>query len=125
MRPKVDASGPPREPRPTGRTAWLGLATVDSIEEGTVHVFVAAGRRIVVSRFQGVLFAVADSCTPDGCSFEERLVDRHSIECTRTGCRFDIRDGSVVRSPATTPLRCFPVRVVHGHLEVEFPPAAN
>lgn len=121
MRRSNDVPRAPGDPGPRWRTAWLGLATSGDISEGPVRVCVAAGRRFAVSRIDGVLYAVADGCTLDRAPFLEVLVAGFAVECTRAGCRFDMRNGRVLRGPATLPLASFPVRVVHGHVEVELP----
>ncbi|MEX2599386.1 MAG: non-heme iron oxygenase ferredoxin subunit [Dehalococcoidia bacterium] len=63
-------------------------------------------------------------CTDDLCSHEDNFlsaggyVDGDEVECAFHGARFDIKTGSPTQSPASYPIRTFPVEVRDGQVYV-------
>lgn len=97
---------------------WTVLADEASIEPGWPHPFEAGGRRVVLCRTHGGLFALEDRCTHAEASMSEGRLRGCRLVCPLHGATFDVRDGQVLGGPASTPLTCFPVRVVEGRVEV-------
>lgn len=65
------------------------------------------------------VFAIGAVCSHWGGPLAEgRLVDDYCVECPWHKSQFDIRDGSVVQSPATAPQPRFEARVRNGNVEV-------
>ena len=64
------------------------------------------------------IYAIHDRCSHRGCSLAEGNVEGHEIVCSCHFSRFDLRDGSVTRGPATAPQPAFQVRERDGVLEV-------
>ena len=85
----------------TGTTA-PPLTTTKKVPVGGGLIF--AQQRIVVTQPQaGTIKAFSAVCTHQGCLVSQITGD--SIECPCHGSLFSIKDGSVVRGPATDPLR--------------------
>jgi nitrite reductase/ring-hydroxylating ferredoxin subunit len=64
------------------------------------------------------VFAIHDRCSHRGCSLSEGKIEGDVVECFCHGSRFDLRDGSVRRGPATAPQPSFQVRERDGVLEL-------
>jgi nitrite reductase/ring-hydroxylating ferredoxin subunit/uncharacterized membrane protein len=65
-----------------------------------------------------VTYAIHDRCSHRGCALSEGEVEGHEIVCGCHFSRFDLRDGSVVRGPATAPQPAFDVRRQDGVVQV-------
>jgi nitrite reductase/ring-hydroxylating ferredoxin subunit len=63
-------------------------------------------------------FAIHDRCSHRGCSLSEGELEGEEIVCACHGSRFDRRDGSVRRGPATAPQPAFQVRQQDGRIEI-------
>lgn len=96
-RPAVDASG-----LTPGRPLRV-------VVEDTPVLVIDAGEEI---------FAIHDRCSHRGCSLAEGEVEGHEIVCGCHFSRFDLRDGSVLRGPATAPQPAFEVRRRENLIEI-------
>lgn len=77
---------------------------------------------IVVFNIAGKLFAIEDVCSHDNAPLGDgELENEYEISCPRHGARFDVRDGSVKRPPASGDIPAYPVRVVAGMIELGLP----
>lgn len=85
--------------------------------EGAIAV-VAGETPVMLGRHQGQLYALHDRCSHRGCPLSDGEVNGHEVTCPCHGSRFDLRDGSVRRGPATTPQPVLATREVDGHVEV-------
>jgi 3-phenylpropionate/trans-cinnamate dioxygenase ferredoxin subunit len=89
------------------------VAALDDLAEGVpVNVELSKEEQICLIKFQGEVYAIADSCShADFPMSDGEMVDDYIIECGLHGAQFDIRDGSAVELPATDPITCYDVRV--------------
>jgi nitrite reductase/ring-hydroxylating ferredoxin subunit len=62
--------------------------------------------------------AMHDRCSHRGCSLSDGEIDGHVITCACHGSQFDVRDGSVLRGPATAEQPVFDARTADGRIEV-------
>jgi NADPH-dependent 2,4-dienoyl-CoA reductase/sulfur reductase-like enzyme/nitrite reductase/ring-hydroxylating ferredoxin subunit len=80
-----------------------GIALSDIAEGATV-----AGRvgdeAVLLSRFEGELYAVGGACTHYGASLAEGLSDGTTVRCPLHHACFDLRTGVALRAPALDPL---------------------
>jgi 3-phenylpropionate/trans-cinnamate dioxygenase ferredoxin subunit len=81
----------------------------EDLLDGCVRPVLADGLRLLLCRVEGVVRALADTCTHDGDRLSPELVGGRAIRCPRHGAQFDARDGSVLSGPATVPIKCYPV----------------
>ena len=68
----------------------------------------------------GEFFAVAERCSHAAFSLVEGRLEGPHLECPLHGARFDVRDGSPVRRPASKPLATWPVRLDGNSAEILF-----
>lgn len=88
------------------------------LAEGTAKLVVFAGTAVLLCRDEGEVYAIENRCS----HLEEPLacgkIKWGSIACPAHGTRFDLATGKPMNSPATLPIRTFPVRIVNGMIEV-------
>lgn len=103
---------------------FITLCPVTDIADGHREVFGVLDRWIVVFNVGGKFYAIEDLCTHDGNILTEdndgnpSQLEGYEIICPRHGAKFDIRDGSVKRSPALIPVPWFEVRIQDGQLQI-------
>ncbi len=69
----------------------------------------ADGYPLLVAKVDGQVYALADVCTHLGCSLAEGELGSDRVTCNCHGSQFSLRDGSVLRGPATAPAQTFEV----------------
>jgi nitrite reductase/ring-hydroxylating ferredoxin subunit/uncharacterized membrane protein len=94
------------------------LATAD-LCNGQTRVVIANGRRAVLSRIDGHIYAIGGTCTHWGCSLAEGQIVDASVTCHCHGSQFSLMDGAVLSGPATSPEPSFEVREVNGQIEIK------
>jgi len=97
---------------------YFAAATKSDIEPGEVFITDVEGTQVALCNVEGEIFAIADMCTHDGSSFDMTELEGPEIFCPRHGAVFDVRDGSVLGSPASEPVPTFPVRMNGETIEV-------
>ncbi|MBL8927306.1 MAG: Rieske (2Fe-2S) protein [Pseudonocardia sp.] len=101
------STGAGLQPAPASR-APRPVANVSDIPVGGGRVF--PDLRVVLTQpARGEFHGFSIVCTHDGC--ELNAVADGTIDCPCHGSRYAITDGSVVRGPARTGLRTYPVAV--------------
>lgn len=95
-------------------------AVVDESEvPATGGIEVRAGdTEVALFRDAGTIRAIAERCTHRGGPLHESDVTDGQVECPWHGSVFDLRDGSLVRGPATAPQQSFETRVRSGKVEL-------
>ncbi len=101
-----------------GPEEWRAAADASQLGERTPLSVVVDETPVCLLRDGGVLHAVHDRCSHRGCSLSEGALDGHEIECPCHGSRFDVRDGSIIRGPATQPQPAYEVREREGRIEI-------
>jgi NADPH-dependent 2,4-dienoyl-CoA reductase/sulfur reductase-like enzyme/nitrite reductase/ring-hydroxylating ferredoxin subunit len=85
--------------KPSGPDFALGIQLADIPPQGTL-----AGRvgdqPVLLSRFDGELFAVSGSCTHYGASLASGLIDGEAVRCPLHHACFDLKTGAALRTPA-------------------------
>jgi nitrite reductase/ring-hydroxylating ferredoxin subunit len=84
---------------------------------GKRHVSSSGTHRAVASRWERI-YAIHDRCSHRGCSLRDGTFDGDYVTCGCNGSRFDLRDGSLARGPATAPQPSFQVREREGIIEI-------
>ena len=97
---------------------YFPVATRADIEPGEVFVADVEGTRVAVCNVDGEFYAIEDSCTHDGSSFDQTDLEGPEIFCPRHGAVFNVTSGEVLGAPATEPVPTFPVRVSGETVEV-------
>lgn len=85
--------------KPSGPDFALGIELADFPPQGTL-----AGRvgdePVLLSRFDGELFAVSGSCTHYGALLASGLIDGEAVRCPLHHACFDLKTGAALRAPA-------------------------
>lgn len=77
------------------------------------------GRRILLARRQGRVFAMVEVCSHLGGPLADGKLEGDCVKCPWHGSRFYLQDGSVADGPATHPQPTLQVRIHNGFIEVK------
>lgn len=99
---------------------WHSVATLDSVPCGKMTQVVIAGHEILLAHTTTGLFATDDLCTHEDASLASGALRGEWVTCPLHGSRFCLRTGQPQEEPADEALRCYPVRVVAGQIEIQF-----
>jgi nitrite reductase/ring-hydroxylating ferredoxin subunit len=102
---------------------WHHLITEAELPEGKPVRRLLGEVPLVAVRSGGEIHVLADRCSHMSGSLAEGDLDGDTVRCPWHGSVFCLRDGSVVRGPATAPQPAFEVRTAHGAVEVLLPGA--
>lgn len=97
---------------------WTAVASSGDLQPGEPTAVVAGDAPVLLLRHGDGLHALHDRCSHRGCSLSAGQVEGELITCPCHGSRFDVRDGSVQRGPATAPQPVYDVREHDGRVEV-------
>ncbi len=103
--------------------AWVRTDAEPPPESGLLGLEVA-GRRVVVCRAGGRLFALEDRCPHAFSPLSEGALRGYALECPFHGGKLDVRDGRPLSAPIRRPAATFAVRDAGGRLEIGLPPDA-
>lgn len=81
----------------------------------------AGGLAVAVFNVGGELRAIDARCPHRGGPLERGPVTGRTVTCPWHGSQFDLDTGHVLRGPAATPVRTYPVRVESGVLVIDVP----
>lgn len=102
-----------------GPDDWTTVQGAAELPEGRPTRAVVAETPVMLLRREGALHALHDRCSHRGCSLSELgEVDGDGIVCGCHGSAFNLRDGSVLRGPATAPQPAFEAREHDGRVEL-------
>jgi 3-phenylpropionate/trans-cinnamate dioxygenase ferredoxin component len=94
------------------------LGRSGDVAEGAMKAFIVDWERILVTRIDGILFAVDDTCSHAEASLSTGQRDGYEVRCPLHGARFDLRTGDVLSLPAAAPLQDYEVFEEEGSLYV-------
>jgi CDP-4-dehydro-6-deoxyglucose reductase len=98
---------------------WFEIGAAGSFSDDAPTAVHAGGQQIAVFRLGEELFALKDLCTHGNARLSDGYVEDGCVECPLHQGLFDIRSGAPRSAPITEAVRCFPIRVVAGQVEVE------
>jgi len=101
-----------------GPTEWTAAMDSAALAPGQTTTVVVADTPVMVHRAADGIVALHDRCSHRGCSLAEGTIDATAVECMCHGSRFDLRDGTVLRGPATTSQPVFDAREAGGRIEL-------
>ncbi|RRR48537.1 Rieske (2Fe-2S) protein [Mycolicibacter terrae] len=84
-----------------GPDDWTPVLDSAELTDGQLHSADADGTPVLLVRLDGLVFAIHDRCGHRGCLLSEGKLDGTVVTCSCHGSRFDIRDGALLRGPAT------------------------
>ena len=97
---------------------WTATLSEDQVHEGEPTLATAGDVDVLLTRYDGRIYALADRCTHRSGSLSGGTIERGCVTCPLHGSVFRLEDGSVVRGPAGAPEPAFDVRVQDGTVEV-------
>ncbi|HYZ70206.1 MAG TPA: Rieske 2Fe-2S domain-containing protein [Thermoleophilaceae bacterium] len=97
---------------------WTPTVGEEEVREGEATHASAGDVDVVLSRYEGRIYALADRCTHRSGSLAQGTVVDGCVTCPLHGSIFSLLDGSVVRGPAGAPEPAFDVRIENGTVEV-------
>jgi nitrite reductase/ring-hydroxylating ferredoxin subunit/uncharacterized membrane protein len=97
---------------------WTEAMSEDALAEGKPTRVEVGGTSILLHRDDGRIYAVATRCSHRGGPLHKGRVEDLRVTCPWHLSTFDLRDGSIVRGPATAPQPAYEVRVADGTIEV-------
>lgn len=108
-----------------GEAAFADVAADDDLAEGEILGVDVAGRRVVIGRLEGQVYAIDGICTHAYARLEDGELDGDIVMCPLHNSGFSLRDGSALRLPAQTPVPTYQVKVEGGRILVSQRPAAR
>jgi len=103
---------------------WINIDSDESFGHSETRLVDVDDVMVAVFNLEGKYFAIEDVCTHDGspmlgCGLDPAdLIEGDQIICPRHGARFCIRTGEALTPPAYDPVRCFPVRIHEGIVQL-------
>lgn len=98
---------------------WTAALPDSSLPEGELRRVEIGGRRIVLARQNGRVFALEAACSHLGGPLDDGALEPGCIVCPWHGSRFDLATGEPIDGPAAIPQPCFATRVRDGQIEVQ------
>src|SRR3954451_23778421 len=114
----IKGVGPAQTVFDPGPTDWTPAADASLLPEGRPRRVVVDETPVLLLREGDRFYAIHDRCSHRGCSLSDGELDGDDIVCACHGSRFDKRDGSVQRGPATAPQPAFQTRINGERVEI-------
>ena len=100
---------------------WSAVMPLVELQDGRSARVLLDGKPVLLAREGERLFAIGARCTHQGAPLDRgplRFGALDQVTCPVHGSVFSLRDGRVLRGPATMPEPAFEVRVVDGTVEI-------
>jgi nitrite reductase/ring-hydroxylating ferredoxin subunit/uncharacterized membrane protein len=114
----VQGVGVERKAFEDGPTEWTPALGADELAEGVPAAVRAGDTTVMLYREGGTVHALAEHCNHEGGPLHEGSFRDGCVTCPWHGSTFRLRDGRVVRGPATSSQPVYATRTVDGKLEV-------
>ena len=102
-----------------GADGFVRVCAVDDLPAvGAVQTQIEGKLVAIVRDSAGEIHAIDDTCSHANVSLSEGDVEETAIECWLHGSRFDLRSGTPIGLPATTPIAVYPVKIDGGDVFV-------
>jgi nitrite reductase/ring-hydroxylating ferredoxin subunit len=99
--------------------SYVHVADEGNVAPGKMKCVRIGDRRIALFNESGTVVAYDDYCTHSGAPVSDGSYENGVVTCPWHGAQFRVEDGKALTPPAGGNLRCYPVRVVAGAIEVE------
>lgn len=114
----VRGVGPNQTAFDPGPGDWTEAPDSGDLAPGRPRRVVVDDTPVLLVRHSDGLHALHDRCSHRGCSLSDGEISGESVTCPCHGSRFDLRDGSVQRGPASSPQPAYEVRERDGRVEI-------
>lgn len=101
---------------------WTATIAERDLPERKPTKVSVGGTHVLLYREDARIHAVSARCSHRGGPLHKGKVEDLQVTCPWHLSTFDLRDGSIVRGPATAPQPAYEVRVEDGTIEVRTPP---
>jgi nitrite reductase/ring-hydroxylating ferredoxin subunit/uncharacterized membrane protein len=101
-----------------GPREWTPLLLDSELAEGQMTAVDCAEMQILLARDKGEIHAIANRCNHRGGPLDQGEMSDGCVTCPWHGSVFELRNGDLVRGPATSPQPAFETRVHNGRIEV-------
>lgn len=99
-------------------TEWTDACGTEQLAGGSPIAARVADVHVLLVRHGDTICAIDNRCTHRGGPLNEGTVDGTCIQCPWHASIFDLRDGAVIRGPATRPQPAYDVRVAGDRVQV-------
>ena len=91
----------------------------DELAPGEIRLVEVDGTDVAVYNVDGAFYATQDACTHEMGELSDGFLEGDSITCPYHGACFNVKTGTVLKEPATVPLKIYRVSVADGIVRVE------
>jgi nitrite reductase/ring-hydroxylating ferredoxin subunit len=89
---------------------FVKAASKSDLAEGRMIPLEAEGKEIVIANVNGNYYAIGNRCTHMRCMLSDGILKGEQLQCPCHGSIFNVKNGSVVKGPATKPESIFQVK---------------
>ncbi len=79
--------------------SFTAVAQVNDILKGSMKVYSAGNKQILVSNVDGKCYAIDNTCTHMGGDLSKGKLEGKIITCPRHGAKFDVTSGECISGP--------------------------
>ncbi len=97
----------------------LRLCSIKEVSTGEMRQFNLGGEEILVANLEGRFYCLDSRCSHAGAPLAEGSLQGETLTCPWHYSQFRITDGSVLRGPASSPLRVYRTEIRDGQLFVD------
>lgn len=99
---------------------WIRVCRDRTVREGLIHIAtLPGGKRILLVRLHGTVYASDDRCTHEDADMSEAYVRSGGLMCPVHLSLFDPKTGKPQNPPATEPMATYPVKIEDDAIHVE------
>jgi nitrite reductase/ring-hydroxylating ferredoxin subunit/uncharacterized membrane protein len=111
--------GPNQTAFDPGPDDWTAVGDGHAFPDGEPQAAVAKDTPVLLLRHGDGIHAIHNRCSHRGCMLSDGDAEGHVVTCSCHGSQFDVRDGSVMRGPATAGQPAFETRERDGKVEIK------
>ncbi len=97
---------------------WHAVADEGEVPEGGQIAVSLAGRRLLICRSGGRLFAISSRCSHDQEELTGGVIRKCTIVCPHHGARFSLETGMPYGPPAFDAIRTYPLQLSGARISV-------
>jgi nitrite reductase/ring-hydroxylating ferredoxin subunit/uncharacterized membrane protein len=111
--------GPNQTAFDPGPDDWTVVGDEQAFPNGEPQAAIAQDTPVLLLRHGDGIHAIHNRCSHRGCMLTDGDAEGHVVTCACHGSQFDVRDGSVIRGPATAGQPAFETRERDGKVEIK------
>ena len=111
--------GPNQTAFDPGPDDWTVVGEGQALPDGEPQAAIAQDTPVLLLRHGDGIHAIHNRCSHRGCMLSDGDAEGHVVTCACHGSQFDVRDGLVLRGPATAGQPAFEAREREGKVEIK------